>query len=116
MKQIVFLFALFLLIACKSNKQAPVNPNVKVDFTKLEKPKSPIDNKEETPQKVVAEKKTTNCFDKATYEANKANKCDETVSWVCGCNSISYINECVAKKSGIKSYKRGKCPVEASDI
>jgi hypothetical protein len=57
-----------------------------------------------------------NCFSKEMYEANQRD-CSKVINnWVCGCNSISYVNECEAKKAGLKSFKKGKCAKEAVGI
>ncbi len=57
-----------------------------------------------------------NCFSKEMYEANQRDCSKEINNWVCGCNSISYVNECEAKKAGLKSFKKGKCAKEAVGI
>jgi hypothetical protein len=93
---------------------------VKVDFNNLERARD--DNKNHTddnPAQVIEvpkSKNSINCFDKETFDANHKVSCEDATNWVCGCNSVSYQNACLAKKAGIKSFKKGKCAVEASDI
>ena len=56
-----------------------------------------------------------NCFSKEIYESNQVD-CGSTIAPVCGCNSITYNNECEAKKAGLKSFNKGRCAKEASGI
>lgn len=63
----------------------------------------------------TAEEPPVNCFSKEVYEKNQVN-CGSELAPVCGCNSITYNNECEAKKAGLKSYKKGRCAKEASGI
>ncbi|MCB0648842.1 MAG: hypothetical protein KDC49_19365 [Saprospiraceae bacterium] len=63
----------------------------------------------------TAEVTPVNCFSKEVYDKNQVD-CGIELAPVCGCNSITYNNECEAKKAGLKSYKKGRCPKEASGI
>jgi hypothetical protein len=62
------------------------------------------------------EAKGVNCYSKEVFEANQKDCGNEQVVWVCGCNSVSYPNECSAKKAGVKSFTKGRCAKEATDI
>lgn len=35
--------------------------------------------------------------------------CPEDTTWVCGCDKVSYINECVANNNGMYVVSQGKC-------
>lgn len=37
------------------------------------------------------------------------NVCPEDTNWVCGCDTVSYINECEANKSGAWVKYVGRC-------
>ena len=122
MKTIVkgFLFTIFLaLVSCSSvkNKKETTDKDT-VPKKSLGEPKS-IDLAEKSnlgTQKLVYEGNSVNCFSKEVFDANQKDCSKEGHDWVCGCNSISYPNECEAKKSGIKTFKKGKCLKESKDI
>jgi len=40
------------------------------------------------------------------------NSCTDEYLPVCGCNEITYSNECAAKNAGVKKWKKGPCPPE----
>lgn len=69
-----------------------------------------------TNQSMSFESNTVNCFSKEVFASNQRDCTNEGQNWVCGCNSISYPNECEAKKAGVKTFRRGKCLKEAKDI
>ena len=55
----------------------------------------------------INDKQTTDCID---YEAiNESSFCTEEYMPVCGCNMVTYSNECKATKAGIQSFTKGAC-------
>lgn len=55
------------------------------------------------------------CFSQQVYLDNQKD-CEKSTQLVCGCNSVTYQNECEARKAGLTSWKKGKCAVEATGI
>ncbi len=55
------------------------------------------------------------CFSQQVFLDNQKD-CEKSTQLVCGCNSVTYQNECEAKKAGLTSWKKGKCAVEATGI
>ncbi len=35
--------------------------------------------------------------------------CPEHLDYVCGCNNITYANDCFAKAAGVVSWTKGEC-------
>ncbi len=54
-----------------------------------------------TSQSMVLENNSINCFSKEVYDSNQKDCSNEAQNWVCGCNNISYPNDCEAKKAGV---------------
>ena len=50
---------------------------------------------------------SNNCKD--TLYQDTFTKCNTFVSPVCGCDSITYLNSCLAYKAGAKTYRQGVC-------
>jgi hypothetical protein len=50
---------------------------------------------------------SNNCKD-SLYQ-DTFTKCNTFVSPVCGCDSITYLNSCLAFKTGLKTYRQGVC-------
>ncbi|NUO03004.1 MAG: hypothetical protein HUU01_20535 [Saprospiraceae bacterium] len=40
---------------------------------------------------------------------NPTANCNYNYQPVCGCNGITYVNECVASANGVTSYTQGPC-------
>ena len=55
------------------------------------------------------------CFSQQVYLDNQKD-CEKSTQLVCGCNSVTYQNDCEARKAGLTSWKKGKCAVEATGI
>ena len=52
-------------------------------------------------------KKTVECIDYSKVDPNIV--CPTYIDPVCGCDDITYENECVAKKNGVRSWIKGPC-------
>ncbi|MBN1502094.1 hypothetical protein JW930_01000 [Candidatus Woesearchaeota archaeon] len=48
----------------------------------------------------------------------KPQYCTTEVEWVCGCDGVSYTNDCVRKRAGVSKLKEGKCeqPVDMCTV
>lgn len=119
MKKYIVLSFLFF-VGCSVNKPTESKKLVKKsEINQNEKAISKEILQEAKSDNVVATLESAsaiNCFSKEMYDANQKDCSKEANNWVCGCNSISYPNECEAKKAGLKSFKKGKCAKEAVGI
>lgn len=52
-------------------------------------------------------KKPNKCIDPKLV--NKNAGCYEIYSPVCGCDNVTYSNDCYAKNTGVTSWKAGEC-------
>ncbi|HMP32389.1 MAG TPA: hypothetical protein PKD85_22465 [Saprospiraceae bacterium] len=114
-----FLFFLILFVACKAVEPKVDLKQTKNDQSNIEQmpiSKSMLEEAKPELKLVKSPNSSINCFSKEIYEANQKSCESENVNWVCGCNSVSYKNECEAKKAGVKSFVKGKCPIEAAEI
>ena len=118
-KYFLFLIAFVLItMSCKSaqiddntsivEKSETTQSSNKSDYSGLIKERKIAvkDNQELTTQ--------NGCFSLQVYSNNQKD-CGKTDQPVCGCNKMTYQNECEAKKAGLTSWKKGKCSGEAAD-
>lgn len=56
---------------------------------------------------------TKNCIDAKKIQENKV--CIRIYNPVCGCNGITYRNQCEAEKAGVVSFNRGQCQESQND-
>ncbi|MEO7989046.1 MAG: Kazal-type serine protease inhibitor [Chryseolinea sp.] len=52
-------------------------------------------------------KTTSGCIDPEKW--GEITACPEYIDQVCGCDSITYTNECFAKAAGVVSWTKGEC-------
>ncbi len=55
----------------------------------------------------VACKKDDDCIDSSLIDRNDA--CTLQLEPVCGCDKVTYGNECEASKNGVTSWRQGRC-------
>lgn len=51
--------------------------------------------------------KTQVCIDPEKW--GPINACPQHIDYVCGCNDVTYDNECFAKAAGVVSWTDGSC-------
>lgn len=51
--------------------------------------------------------KRDKCIDKDAINPNAP--CFYYIHYVCGCNGVTYSNECYAKNAGVTSFTEGEC-------
>jgi hypothetical protein len=51
--------------------------------------------------------KTSVCIDPEKW--GPINACPEYIDQVCGCDHVTYANECFAKAAGVVTWTKGKC-------
>lgn len=113
----VLLFGFLALFSCKLMQQPEPTKalgrtrpttNTEISSTEMAEYQRPV-------SKDGTSSSTPNCYSKEIFEKNQV-ACGKNEELVCGCNSVTYLNECEAKKAGLKGFKKGKCDKEASDI
>lgn len=112
----IIVLLLIALVSCK------IQPAPTPSYPGLNKPDSSaiaesakFEKAQKNFQNDEAVQASVNCYSEEVYKNNQV-ACGTEDNPVCGCNSITYKNECEAKKAGLKSFKKGKCPKEASGI
>lgn len=107
---IVFLLSFFTQ-SCKVNK---VDNTVNVEESKKLSKQERLKLAQEVEELPAEEPNLdfampADCFSEDIANANQRD-CGKVVSYVCGCNGKTYINECEARKEGLITIKQGKCP------
>ena len=108
---------ILFLLACASKKATESKPISKAATTSF-KDMIPQSHKPDAKVELASGKVSEmpkDCFSQEVYKANQVD-CERDGQPVCGCNSITYQNACLAKKAGLTDFKKGKCAVEASGI
>jgi uncharacterized repeat protein (TIGR01451 family) len=59
---------------------------------------------------------TSNLCKDSAYAVYYNYTCPEYINPVCGCDSVTYQNYCIATKSGVKQYSSGPCPNDTSYV
>lgn len=113
----LFLLAVLFLVASCKLVQPEVNhyPGRNKTDSSFVAESAKFEKAEKKAKLETTEVAPPNCFSKEVYDKNQVD-CGSELAPVCGCNSITYNNECEAKKAGLKSYKKGRCAKEASGI
>ena len=113
-KIIALMLFMMALLACNSTKNgAENNANTRTNNnTELPRPahdpnppEGYVPPKPETPLPNVGK----DCVDVSKVK-NRNEDCTFLWDPVCGCNRITYENECQARKAGVQKWTKGRCP------
>ncbi len=88
-----FIAAILVMASCGSSKKLHTPPQTA---------QNPSDNTNPLPQK-------NNCIDSS--KINPQAICTRIYLPVCGCDSVTYGNECEAEASGVRWWRNGECSV-----
>lgn len=115
---LLFLVGFLITLGCKSSQLdqtgksgESVTTRSNKDFEPVAHTKKQIKAETDNPSPVMPK----GCFSQQVYLDNQKD-CDKSTQLVCGCNSVTYQNECEARKAGLTSWKKGKCAVEATGM
>jgi hypothetical protein len=110
----LFLFCLAILVtACNSTKNSSENDPAKrtvnsSDIPKPDQDPNPPSDYVPPKQQVPLPNVGKDCVDLSTVK-NPNEDCTFLWKPVCGCNGITYENECQARKNGVLKWTEGKC-------
>ena len=120
MKKIMCLLVccfLGLTLACntaknggENNRNTPATPNGSQNDIPLpaRDPNPPADYVPPPPPPPPLTNVGKDCVDKSKVK-NPNEDCTFLWDPVCGCNNVTYENECLARKAGVLKWKKGKC-------
>jgi uncharacterized repeat protein (TIGR01451 family) len=59
---------------------------------------------------------TANPCKDSGYVNNASQPCPQFISPICGCDTITYKNTCLASRSGVKMFTKGPCPNDSNYV